>query len=190
MIQPDFFQVDEPGQASKPDAQPHPTTPPHLPAILERLAATCERPRYSFMVLNLIAQASAVSGKAGPYIEHEDQRLPVRDWLWAALSPVGRRDHHRVAMIERAERDLATAGQLPIDPAHRDAAIAAEVQRRLQHSGRTNVSRAVSELVRAGLVQRHYQGFRVDHVNRGAQRHAVYTVARDVRLALANARHT
>lgn len=188
MIQPDLFQVDKPTRVAGPDAQAQPATPPHLPAILERLAATCERPRYSFMVLNLIAQASAASGRAGPYIEQGDQRLPVRDWLWEALSPVGRREHQRTAMIERAQRDLAATGRLPTDPALRDAALTTEVQRRLQHSGRTNVSRAVSELVRAGLVQRHYQGFRVDHVNRGAQRHAVYTVAKEVRLALANAR--
>lgn len=141
------------------------------------------------MILNLIAQVSAGSGKAGPYIEHGDQCLPVRDWLWKALSPVGRREHQRSAMVERAQRDLAAAGRLPVEPAKREAAIEDEVQRRLQHSGRTNVSRAVSELVRAGLVQRHYQGFHVDHVNRGAQRHAVYTIAQDVRLALANAQH-
>jgi hypothetical protein len=45
----------------------------------------------------------------------------------------------------------------------------------------------VSELVRAGLVRRHYQGYRVDHVNRGAQRNAVYTIVPEVRRALARA---
>ena len=76
--------------------------PPHLLGVLERLAATCERPRYSFVMLNLIAQVSARSGTAGPYIEHDDQLLPVRDWLWIALSSVGRREYHRSAKIERA----------------------------------------------------------------------------------------
>ena len=60
-----------------------------------------------------------------------------------------------------------------------------EIEARILRSGRTNVSRAVSDLVRAGLLHRHYQGYRVDHPNRGAQREAVYTIAPDVRLALA-----
>lgn len=188
MIQPDLFDGDKPSRAVRRDQPRQPPTPPHVPAILARLGATCERPRYCFMVLNLIAQVSGASGMAGPYIEHEDERVPVRDWLWKALSPIGRREHQRPAMIQRAERDLAAAGRLPIDPVQREASVKEEVQRRLQHSGRTNVSRAVSELVRAGLVQRHYQGFRVDHLNRGAQRHVVYSVGQDVRLALANAR--
>jgi hypothetical protein len=61
-----------------------------------------------------------------------------------------------------------------------------EVEARILRSGRTNASRAVSDLVRAGLLHRHYQGYRVDHPNRGAQREAVYTIAPDVRLALAS----
>ena len=42
--------------------------------------------------------------------------------------------------------------------------------------GKTNISRAVTELVRAGLVRRHYAGWCKDHANRGGGRHAVYTV--------------
>jgi predicted transcriptional regulator len=61
-----------------------------------------------------------------------------------------------------------------------------EVQARILRSGRTKVSRAVSDLVRAGLLHRHYQLYRVDHPNRGAQREAVYTIAPEVRLALAS----
>jgi hypothetical protein len=33
--------------------------------------------------------------------------------------------------------------------------------------------------VNAGLLRRHYQGYRVDHRNRGGQRHAVYTLIGD-----------
>ena len=184
MIQPDLFQVDaKPCRASS-ETQVVRASPPDLPAVLERLAATCERPRYSFMVLNLIVQASTETGRAGPYVDKGNERLPVRDWLSQALSPVARRPHQRTAMLARASRDLAAAGQLPTDPERREAVIADEVQRRLQHSRRTNVSRAVSELVRAGLIQRHYHGYRVDHVNRGAQRQVVYTVNPDVRQAL------
>lgn len=192
MTQPDLFQTNAPCSISETKAHLHdrsspnfiPAAPSDLPAILERLAATCDRPRYSFMVLNLIAQASARTGHAGPWIDLGSERLAVRDWLSRALSPVARREHQRTAMMARAARDLAAAGQLPKDPAQRDSAIAEEMERRLLHSRRTNVSRAVSELVRAGLVQRHYHGYRVDHVNRGAQRQAVYTIRQEVRLAL------
>jgi len=48
--------------------------------------------------------------------------------------------------------------------------------RGVRRSGRCNVRRAASDLVRAGLLRRHYQGYRVDHENRGAQREAVYTI--------------
>ena len=43
--------------------------------------------------------------------------------------------------------------------------------------GKANVSRAVSDLVRAGLVRRYYAGRITDHVNRGGRRMAVYRVA-------------
>lgn len=180
MFQPDLF-------AAAPRARPDPASPApalDLPAVLDRLSATCERPRYSFMVLQLIAQASDPSGWAGPWIEREGRRLSVRDWLSEALSPVARRDPRRLGLAARARADLEKAGTLPADPVAAQAAIEAEVRHRIRLSGRTNVSRAVSELVRAGLVRRHYQGFRVDHHNRGAQRHAVYAVTEEARRAL------
>ena len=42
--------------------------------------------------------------------------------------------------------------------------------------GRANVSRAISDLARAGLVTRHYAGYATNHRNRGGGRHAVYVV--------------
>ena len=83
---------------------------------------------------------------------------------------------------------MAAAGTLPVDETAAEQAVTAEVQARLRRSGRTNVSRAVTELVRLGLLRRHYQGYRVDHHNRGAQRQAVYTVTDDTRRALAQVR--
>lgn len=53
--------------------------------------------------------------------------------------------------------------------------------------GRSNVSRAVSDLVRAGLLTRHYQGYEVDHQNRGAQRQVGYTITPEARSALGRA---
>jgi predicted transcriptional regulator len=65
-----------------------------------------------------------------------------------------------------------------------EAFIGEQVRQRIRKSGRTNVSRAVSELVQVGFVRRHYQGYRVDHPNRGAQRQAVYTITDETRRAL------
>ena len=155
-----------------------------LPGILERLSAVCERPRYSFMVLNFIARASAPSGQAGPYIRQGDRRIPVRDWLCEALLPVAQRDPRRLAIADKVRAEFAALKALPSDPETANELIEVQVAERIRSSGRTNVSRAVSELVRAGLVRRHYQGYRVDHLNRGAQRQAVYTVTEEARRAL------
>lgn len=155
-----------------------------MPGILERLSAVCERPRYNFMVLNLIAKASASSGRAGPYIRDGDRRVPVRDWLCEALVPVAQRDPRRLAIADKVRTELVATRALPADPETANQLIEAQVAKRIRSSGRTNVSRAVSELVRAGFVQRHYQGYRIDHQNRGAQRQAVYTVTEEARRAL------
>jgi hypothetical protein len=43
--------------------------------------------------------------------------------------------------------------------------------------GRQNVSRAISDLVKAVLVMRHYAGYATNHANRGAGRDAVYVLS-------------
>ena len=53
--------------------------------------------------------------------------------------------------------------------------------------GRANVSRAISDLARAGLVTRHYAGYATIHENRGGGRHAVYVVPPGVLAALGKA---
>ncbi|MBB5712142.1 hypothetical protein [Sphingomonas xinjiangensis] len=155
-----------------------------VPAILERLTAVCERPRYSFMVLNLIAQASVKTGSAGPYIREGTRSIPVRDWLCDALIPVAQRDPRRLAIRTKVRQELEAKRALPADREAAERLVDAHVRKRVRQSGRTNVSRAVSELVRAGFVRRHYQGYRVDHHNRGAQRQAVYTITEEARRAL------
>jgi hypothetical protein len=105
----------------------------------------------------------------------------LRDWLCDALTPMGRRDPRRLALEARVRDELAAEGSLPAAPAAAAALIEREVRERVRASGKTNVSRAVSELVRAGLLHRHYQGYRVDHHNRGAQRQAVYTLSAPAR---------
>lgn len=155
-----------------------------LPALLERLSDVSARPRYTFMVLNLIARAAGPSDSAGPYVRQAGERVPVRDWLSDALLPVAQRDSRRKAVVAQVRDEMTARGEMPADAALADRAVAEGVRERLRRSGRCNVSRAVSDLVRAGLLRRHYQGFRVDHENRGAQREAVYTITPAARAAL------
>lgn len=158
--------------------------------LLEQLTALCDRPRYNFMLLTLIAEASRATGSAGPFVEVDGRAVMIRDWLCDAMSPVGRREPRRLSMIATVREELAAAGILPTDEMAAAAIVDDEVRLRLRKSGRTNVSRAVSELVRAGLVSRYYKGDYVDHENRGGQRHAVYVVSAATRRALASVLRT
>lgn len=156
----------------------------NLPALLDRLAQVSQRPRYTFMVLNLIARAAGGSDSVGPYIKDRGEAVPVREWLSDAMVPVARRDARRLAMMEQVRAEMEVEGRLPKDPDLAAQAVAQEVRARVRTSGRSNISRAVSDLVRAGFLRRHYQGYRVDHENRGAGREAVYTILPTVKRAL------
>ncbi len=90
--------------------------------------------------------------------------------------PIAHNNSRRAAVIDRVRSDLLAHGSMPADADQAETLVRETVEERLRRSALTNVSRAVSELVRAGLVRRHYQGYRVDHHNRGAQRQAVYIV--------------
>lgn len=158
-----------------------------LPAVLERLADISPRPRYTFMVLNLIARAAGSTDSVGPYVSEAGAAIPIRDWISDAMMPMLQRDARRRAIVAQVREELERTGLLPDDARTAEDMIASEVRDRLRHSGRSNVSRAVSDLVRAGLVRRHYQGYRVDHENRGAQREAVYTIMPAARRALGRA---
>ena len=126
------------------------------------------------MLLSLIAEIARHDGSAGPFVRCDEGYILLRDWLCDALTPVSQRDARRVALAERVRDDLAKEGKLPKDELEAEKRIDIELHKRIRASGKSNLSRAVSELVAAGLVRRHYQGYRVDHANRGAQRHAVY----------------
>ena len=144
------------------------------PALLAVIAAASPRPKFSYMLLQLIAEIADERGSAGPNVSINGAAVPVRDWLCDALVPMAQRDARRRSTVEAVRAELAEA--LPIDPAEADRIIEEKVRERVRRSGRCNVSRAVSDLCRVGLLRRHYQGLRVDHQNRGAQREAVYTV--------------
>lgn len=153
--------------------------------ILAKLATESARPHYAFMVLNLLAEAAGPSGRAGPYVRRQDGEVPVRDWLCDALSPMAGRDARRRRLLARVRSELAPT--LPADAAEAERMVEVEVRERIRAAGRTNVSRAVTELVRAGLLRRHYEGWAKNHVNRGAQRRAVYTIDGDALAAFRRA---
>ena len=176
MIQAEMFPVPARTRSSGKVSEPVIAPPADMPSVIERLATVSSRPRYAFMVLNLIARAAGQGGKAGPYVVEQGGAVRLRDWLCDALSPMAGRDPKRVALVEQVRAELAGQGALPDDEKAATRAIDDSVRARVRASGRCNVSRAVSELVRAGLVRRHYQGWRVDHHNRGARREAVYTL--------------
>lgn len=172
MIQQDLFAA----------AAPQRTT--GMPDIVRIIAEHSARPRYTFMVLDLIARVARANGQAGPLVRQGEALMPIREWLAATIAPSGSRHHQRRATADKVRAALAGRGALPGDPAEANRLIEAEVSERARETGMTAISRAVSELVKAGLITRHYQGFFVDHENRGAQRHAVYTVTDAVRAAL------
>jgi hypothetical protein len=155
-----------------------------LPALLDQLAHASTRPRYAFMVLGLIAELAGPDGSAGPVVKCNEASMLLRDWLCDALTPMGCRDPKRQALAMRIREELERDGRLPEDHAAAEALIEDEIRERVRSSGKTNLSRAVSELVKAGLVSRHYQGTFVDHRNRGAQRRAVYTLVGQSRCLL------
>lgn len=148
--------------------------PLDVSTILSKLSEHSSRPRYAFMVLNLISEAAGPSGSVGPEVIRQGIPVPVRDWLSDALAPLAERKQRRRKLAARAADDLADA--LPSDPVAAAQAIDTEIRDRVRRSGKTNVSRAVSDLVRAGLLRRHYEGWCKDHQNRGGQRQSVYTV--------------
>ena len=130
------------------------------------------------MLLKLIAQVADPDGSAGPWIVRDGKKIPLRDWLCDALAPLAVRETRRSALVQR----LQEHGKLPVDQAQCAAVIEQAAMSRARISGKSNLSRAVSELVGAGLLRRHYEGYRVDHLNRGGQRHAVYTLVGAARL--------
>lgn len=152
--------------------------------IVRAIAEHSARPRYTFMVLDLITRVARANGEAGPLVREGEALVPIREWLAAAIAPSGARHHQRRATTVKVKAALAATGGLPAHPADIQRIVEAQVAERIRETGMTAVSRAVSELVRADLIKRHYQGFCIDHENRGAQRLAVYTVMDCVRAAL------
>lgn len=146
------------------------------PALMATIASASSRPKYAYMLLQLLAEVADERGSAGPNIKVDGGMVAVRDWLCDALAPMAQRAPRRRSTVATVRCAMAKAGELPADADRAEALVEERVREHVRQSGRCNVSRAVSDLCRAGLLRRHYQGYRVDHDNRGAQREAVYTI--------------
>jgi hypothetical protein len=149
--------------------------PSGLGSVIALLAQHSKRPRYAFLVLQLIADSADVRGRAGPFVQHGDMLSTIRDWLALQLMPISSRDGRRDAMRLRVKASVSEC--LTGNAAADEALVEQAVEDQARIVGRQNVSRAISDLVRAGLLTRHYAGYATNHPNRGGGRHAVYDLS-------------
>lgn len=155
-----------------------------MPAVMATIASASSRPKYAYMLLQLLAEVADERGSAGPNIRVYGGMVAVRDWLCDALAPMAQRAPRRRSTVEAVRSAMEKSGELPANPEDAEQLIDDRIREQVRRPGRCNVSRAVSDLCRAGLLRRHYQGYRLDHKNRGAQREAVYTIMPDALRAL------
>ena len=142
--------------------------------IFASLARLSCRPRYACLVLQLVSQIADGRGEAGPFVIQAGERMLLRDWLCSQLMPISEKGRRREALRQRVIAGLAD--ELTGDPARDSVRVEAAVEEQAQLVGRANISRAISDLVKAGFVTRHYAGYATNHDNRGGGRHAVYVV--------------
>ena len=140
-------------------------------AVLTDVSA---RPRYAFLLLQLVAELADERGHAGPFVGGGNGKMLLRDWLSIQLFPMSEQKRRRAALRARVEASLQPhfTGNRELD----DARIEQAVEEQVLAVGRANVSRAISDLVRAKLMTRHYAGYATNHQNRGGGRHVVYVV--------------
>ncbi len=161
---------------------------PHIQSvggILSILAKISRRPRYAFLVLQLVAEIADDQGHSGPFVRRGNTVVLLRDWLCSQLLPLSEQNLRRAALRARVAESLAD--RLTGDPQLDAITLDEAVDEHVRSAGRTNVSRAISDLVRAGLVSRHYAGFATNHCNRGGGRNAVYVVPFAIRCLLGRA---
>lgn len=164
----------------------HSTHKPGLGGIYAVLSQASSRPRYAFLVLQLIAELADERGHAGPFVKGEGKAVLLREWLCDQLLPMSERPGRRASLRRRVE--AAIAGSLSGNPELDSQRIDQAVDNQVRAVGRANVSRAVSELVKAGLVSRFYQGYATNHAHQGGGRNVVYVVKPEVLQLLPMAR--
>lgn len=152
-------------------------------SIYATLAKLSARPRYAFLVLQLVTEAADDRGRAGPLVRAgRGSPQYLRDWLCTQLLPMSERDGRRAAL--RARVTESVRHRLTGDTASDQSLIDNAVQEQVLAVGRANISRAISDLVKAGFLTRHYAGYATSHANRGGGRHAVYVVQPQILAAL------
>jgi len=139
--------------------------------ILDRLAEVSSRPRYAFAVLNLLAEQAGPGSRVGPFIQDEQEVLPLRVWVGKRLSRLSGRNQRRRKLEQRIREEMV--GKLPDDMLEAQKIIDAAGDQHVRASGADSISRVLSELEKAGLVRRYYQGNRTNHANRGGLRNLV-----------------
>lgn len=155
--------------------------------IYAALASLSRRPRYACLVLQLVSEIADGAGQAGPFVALGGERVLLRDWLCSQLMPISEQGSRRAALRARVVASLAD--RMTGDPIRDAARIEAAVEEQAVIAGRANVSRAISDLVRAGFVTRHYAGYATNHANRGGGRHAVYVVQPSILALLRGSAH-
>ncbi|HEY4545584.1 MAG TPA: hypothetical protein VIG90_04035 [Pedomonas sp.] len=155
--------------------------------ILEKLTTVSKRPRQTFVILNLISEVAGPDGRAGPWIEIDGKPMAIRDWLGIQLLPLMAKNRARQELRQRLRTTMKD--ELPPDPEAAEKLIEQVVRERALQTNKTIISRAVTDLEAAGMIKRQYEGYLRPHVNRGAQRHAVYIVNAETRAALQRGTH-
>ena len=151
--------------------------------IMDRLHESSTRPRYAYMVLSLLAERAGPGGRIGPDIVDDDEEcLTLRDFVGKRLARMSGYRTRRRRIEERVRAELAS--KLPDDLFEAQAVIDRHVEERVRLASAANFSRVLTELEKAGFVNRFYQGYRTNHANRGGQRHLVCVLDGDVSAAL------
>jgi hypothetical protein len=120
-------------------------------SIYATLAKLSARPRDAFLVLQLVTEAADARGRAGPLVrDGSNTPLYLRDWLCIQLLPLSERVDRRSAL--RARVIKAFGDRLTGDVEADEAMIAEAVEEQVLAAGRTNISRAISDLVKVGLL--------------------------------------
>lgn len=150
------------------------------------LAKASRRPRYAFLVLQLIAELADERGQAGPFVESKGKVVLLRDWLCDQMLPISEQPVRRSALRARVVASLAET--LTGDDQSDAKRIEQAIDEQIRAVGRANVSRAVTELVKAGIMSRFYSGYATNHANQGGGRNVVYVVEQTVLEMLPKAR--
>ena len=88
------------------------------------LVAASNRPRYAFMVLQLVADLADRRGHAGPFVMRAGAPVLLRDWLCTKLLPMTEQPARRAALraiYEERLADLPGLRLLPMPPGVTDS---------------------------------------------------------------------